>query len=370
MNASSWMLAALVLVTDVERSGGRAAVAPPPLDDGDWPVVLGQIRRHRLTQLFAAHADLLGLPQRVAAALADGRRRQTGEGLIATADAALVSTALHEAGVDHLAVKGVSLSVLLHGEPAARGTGDIDLWVRPDSVEQTETVLAELGWVARVDPGLRTEPGDGWRWGLYRYAFHERAWDRPARPTVDIHWRLAHHPGALGFGFAEASGRAVAVPSVGPHVRTLCAPDALVHMVEHGRKEAFPTLRSLVDIVRLADLSGRATVAELAKGRSSRARNLRLGLAVASAIAPDLADWVPLSGRCRRLADTALEGCLSLELGGGVRHTLGPRERAAVSARHQAWTFRSSPGPVSAVSYALRWTTGVVGFGVTSWRRR
>ena len=239
-----------------------------------------------------------------------------------------------------------------------------------ESVEQAESVIAGLGWVAREDLGRRADPGDGWSWRLYRFAFHERAWDRPARPTVDIHWRLAHHPATLGFGFDKAAARSVPVPSVGPHVRTLCVPDALAHMVEHGRKEAFPTLRSLVDIVRLVDLCEPGVVAALARGARPSARNLRLGLAVASTIAPDLGSIAPPSKRCRRLADAAVEGCLSLELGGGMRHTFSARERRAISVRHRAWTLTSSPGPVSAVSYGLQWTTGIVGFGVTSWRRR
>lgn len=378
-----WVLTALRRVVEAERRSTRPTVhhserlvltetgdRVDEMVDDEWREAIRQIRRHRLTVLFAAHAGSLQLPDWVAGTLAVARRRQIGEGLIATAHTASLSSALQSAGVDHLVVKGVGLSTLLHDEPSARGVGDIDLWVRPESVGPTEAVLADLGWHRRPDLGRRADPGDGWRWTLYRFALHERAWDGDSRPTVDIHWRLAHRQATLGYDFDEAFARSVAVPAIGPTVRTLCAADALTHMVEHARKEAFPTLRSLVDIVQLADRCGPTTVADMVAGRSPSASNLRFGLVVASTIAPDLAFVRHPTRRQRRLSDRAVDGCLSLELGGNVRKNLAPRERTAISLRHQIWTIVSAPSPLSAVSYLSRSSMAVVGFGTTAWRRR
>lgn len=371
VSSQSWLLSAVRALVAVDRPArGQAPCLSAEFSDDEWREIVGQIRRHRLTMLFAAHAGALQLPDTVRATLAAARRRQMGEGLIATAHTSTLSSALQAGGVDHLVVKGAALSALVHDEPAARGVGDIDVWVRPEGVERAEAVIAELGWRPRPATGRRAEPGDGWRWGLYRFGLHERPWDGDGRPTVDVHWRLAHRQDNLGFDFDEAHGRSVPVTAIGPTVRTLCAADALAHMTEHARKEAFPTLRSLFDIVQLVDLCGPDVVVGMAQGRSPSARNVQLGLAVAAEIAPDLAMIHPPSARQRRLARRAVEGCMSLRMGGNVRVGLGGSERKRISLHHHTWVVVSAPSPASAASYLARLATVVVGLGTTAWRRQ
>ena len=378
MKDRAWILLAVRQALSLERFGrlspesvGTRATSKPVIEPAECSDMLGQIRRHRLIGLLARHATALELPAELASSLHRAHQHEVGRGLAAVAATRRTSRALHDADIPHLVVKGVALAAVVTGDPTARGGGDIDIWVPAGSLPTVRSVLTSLGFHVRPSSGRPAPTERSRAWRPYLFAVHEQAWDRVGdtafmSETVDAHWRLAHRQSVVGYEFPEALARSIAVPVVGSTVRTLCPSDALTHVVEHGRKEAFPTLRSLVDIVRLVDACGVETVRTLAVGRSERARNLRLGLAVAATIAPDLAEIVPLTRTRRRLANLALEGSLSLQLGGGVRRHLDLRQRLAIASRQHGWAVLSSPGPISALTYVLQTTIGIVGFGLTS----
>ena len=134
--------------------------------------------------------------------------------------------------------------------------------------------------------------------------------------------------------------RSVPMPAVGPTVRTLCLDDTFVHIAQHGRKEAWPTLRHLVDVVRLVDVSG----PERTRSLASAHRNVALALLTAAHIAPWLENLAERADhRTRALADEAWQDCLSLEFPLSTRRALNGWEARRTRLRYESWLARSAP---------------------------
>ncbi len=335
---SAWTAAAVVAVLAAQRSGeDRLAPVPP---DGDWSAVAQAMYLHRVHALLAPHLRRLGGPDQFAEQISTAHRRLLHRGIGVVGDTEAVSSLLCAAGIDHLIVKGVVFTAAVGDLPALRGAGDIDLWVRPQQAGQVELLARAQGWHRRPRAAGLPEPADTWRWRtMVRWA-HEQPLDHPDRATLDLHWRLSEHQGELGFDFDEAYERSVPVPAVGPSVRSLRLDDAFVHIAQHGRKEAWSTLRHLVDVVQLVDACGPDMTRELARTH----RNVALALLTASRIAPwldELADTA--DSRTRALAAEAWENCLSLEYPLQIRSALTGGDARRSRLRHESWLARSAP---------------------------
>jgi len=206
---------------------------------------LEAIARHRVSLLLADHADGLGLTDTLQRAV---RAQRDDERLGALAQIRLMASvdgAL--AGIDHLFFKGAALAKITTGDPAARGGGDVDVLVPPDRLEEAAAAIGAADWEVR--PTYTTDQAS-WAWRYQRWSAHEMAFDR-GDETVDLHWRLdPTHSGLPAFD--ELWSRRTAL-TVGPvRADTLGAGDTFVHSLHHAAKDGWESLRSLVDVHRLA----------------------------------------------------------------------------------------------------------------------
>jgi hypothetical protein len=335
---SRWTAAAVTEVLDAQRA--NRPVKPPSISEPDWDDVVRATIRHRVHVLLAPHLSELGVPEPTAGRLSQAHRRTFQSGMAEVRDTVAVSTFLDDAGIDHLIVKGAAFSWTVGELPAQRGGGDVDVWVRPFDVARAERLAREHGWQRRPSAERLPEPGDGWRWRTFLRLTYEHALDHPELTTLDLHWRLARHQPELGFDFADAWERSVAVPVLGPAARTLCPDDAFVHIAQHGRKEAWPTLRHLVDVARIAETIGPHRTRALARQH----QNVALALTVSARVAPWLAELVdPGHRRVDALADEAWQGCLSLQYRLATRRNLPARSARRIRAQHESWVLRSAP---------------------------
>jgi hypothetical protein len=140
------------------------------------------------------------------------------------------------------------------------------------------------------------------------------------------------------------------VPMGATNVRTLAASDALEHIAQHGRREAWPVLRQLVDVVNLVDAAGEDAAAELA----SRNRNVRVALGTASFLAPWLGDLVDLDRSTKRCCLEAWNGCLALDRRLDARRALTGRAALRARIAHESWLLRSAPNWATRVAYGTR----------------
>jgi hypothetical protein len=298
------VLAALRLALDLDPEPGTGRGGPGT----PWPAVVDAVVRHRVVGPVASVAHELGVPPPQAERLRALQLEAVRSGLSVAVGSRAVSRALREAGLRSLVVKGVALAAVQQRPLADRGTGDVDLWVRPAEVGAAIEVLRAHGWrpPSPVPPRL---PGPGWRDRLSSWCSPETALVHDRYPDLDLHWRLLRSPAGLELDFDEAWERSVAVDELQGEVRTLAAEDALRHVAAHASKDGWPGLRYLVDVVRLARVLPPAQLAATA----ARHHQVGLALEVAGHLDPGLLRR-GASTRQRQLAARAWQECLSTRL--------------------------------------------------------
>jgi len=325
-----------VAVTTAALEADRTGTPPPPLAAGsDANGLLEVLSAHRVVMHVTPHADELGLPAELGAALRDMRRRQLASGLANVADTATVSAALHRAGIDHLFVKGVALTAAVGRQPALRGGGDIDVWVRPTDVGAACEVIETLGWRHRGQNLHGTDRGP-----LVRWTWKECCLTRPRHTSVDLHWRVVEDQREVGYDFDEAWAASIPLPAIGPTVRTLSPSHALAHVAAHARRDIFALLRQLVDVALLADRCDDGELWRL----GATDRTVRLAVTTAANIAPWLAGTVPADPRTAHQSSRAWAHCLSQTHRADRHNHRRGLDRVASSVRRHGWMVSTGPG--------------------------
>jgi len=205
------------------------------------------VRRHRVAELVATHAEALGLSPEVAGPVAELRSTSRRGLMVQLLELDRLRSVFGAAGLRSLAIKGPALAAQTAGDPAARGSGDLDLLISPVDVEAACRLLGEHGWQMRH--GSEVSPGT-WAWGHVMRSFNAFTFDGPGS-TVDLHWRLDPTLDALP-GFEEVWNRRELVDLGAVQVETLSHADLLGHTSLHAAKDYWRWLRSLVDVHRIA----------------------------------------------------------------------------------------------------------------------
>lgn len=240
--------AALAVVTALCRAALAAEeglpVEPVALSGTDPRELFATVQRHRVEELLASYAGVLGLPDGLVRHLDAWRAAARQRTLLQALETVRVWELLDRAGVGVLAFKGQPLAVQTTGRADARGPGDVDLLVAPDRLDVAHRVLTDAGW--RLREGARVEPGS-WAWR------HVGRWGNALTyagqgADVDLHWRLEITPDAHP-PFEVLLGRAEQVALGGSSVATLSRYDALRHLAAH--REGWVWLRTLADLRRL-----------------------------------------------------------------------------------------------------------------------
>jgi hypothetical protein len=217
------------------------------LNNVDERALLSAVMRHRVAPLLADHADVLGLPPRVHETLQiEGTRQRFAALRVAQVTMDLAAHFQRE-GIRVLAIKGVGLSVLTTNDFAARGDGDIDLWVHPDDLAGAGALLHSLGYIRTTN--ALPPSGSGVLWRLHRWIYYEEGWKGPVG-AVDLHWALSPSRSALP-DFDTAWSRRSTLDIGGEQLPVLSPRDAFDHSCAHAMKDGWMWLRSLVDVFRL-----------------------------------------------------------------------------------------------------------------------
>ena len=259
------------------------------------------VTRHRLSICLAPHLDSLGLPDAAATIIAADARAERFRALAQASVTVEAEKVLTDAGIRVLVIKGVALAVQTTGDLTGRGRGDIDLWVHPRDTTRAAEVLAGIGFVGY--PGLTVSALGSPAWRYHLWVDYEAPLGRDGTP-LDLHWWLTQPRSALpGFDHAWARREFVTISS--RSVPTLSHGDALHHSCAHALKDGWRSLRSLIDIDRLARS---ASAGE--RERLTRLRAVRLGTAAAfdSTGSPYLRQWASTDPRelrrMRHIADS------------------------------------------------------------------
>ncbi len=182
------------------------------------------LRRNRLlgvSSLLVQRGRISDEVETLAGAVAQRHGRQTVGQL---AEEARVFSALVEAGVATLALKGCRLAYSVYADPSQRLRVDIDLLVSPDCLSAAREVLKEIGYRPLYStPGGTPIPQETW----IRDA-------EPGRHMIDLHWKLRTHPCLRDrLNFEEQWQSRVALPGLAEGAYGQSAPHALLNASMH-----------------------------------------------------------------------------------------------------------------------------------------
>lgn len=263
------LVAALRPPSDAGRDSCLAVAVTQTLD---WPLLLRLARRHRVVPLLAAGLNRIGVrpPEDVARSLDWGTTEAALAELALAAATRDVVQALEEAAIPVVVLKGVPLSLRLHGRLGLRTSRDIDLLVAPQDAAAAFALLRRLGFAAT--DAQAPDPSH-----MRRHKDVEMA-DPAGRGIVELHWRLFDNRRLMPLGrplphiWAPLGG--------GMECRVL--PDAvnLLYLANHGAQHGWSRLKWLADLAGLLaplEAEGIAALVEATpRGGARRALNLAM----------------------------------------------------------------------------------------------
>lgn len=268
-------------------AAGLGGPAPHPDPGMDWAGLLARVRHHRLEPLMGAALEpgmaMPGAARRELLAMRHGAALRT---MRLAGELRRLVRCFAGNGVEVLALKGVALSVLLHGDPLRRACRDIDLLVRPGAEGEARALLARCGYGTTSDAVIPC---------------HNAVELRHARHpvSVELHVRLADDERLLPTAALRPFDTAVEVEVAGIPVRTLGPGAALAYAAYHGAHHHWFRLHWLADIAAAArcprvDWAEVADIARRAGAGRQLAMACRLSDALFGRAPPDLP---PLSER-------------------------------------------------------------------------
>ena len=160
-------------------------------------------------------------------------------------DASTAVTALTEAGVDVLLLKGAALARTLYRHGETRTYGDADLLVRPSAIDRARQTLTGLGYRSIEElKGIDDVAG----------VLHAENWSRldPSlgNLTIDLHRRLAGCDAPAESAFDLLFARRAPVELGGRAVYTFDEPGLALHVALHVAHHGPADLKATADLER------------------------------------------------------------------------------------------------------------------------
>jgi hypothetical protein len=209
----------------------------------EWNDLLAHADRHGLIPLLHRHVagrPAAVLPAAVRAALAQGARDCLVRNLCLHGELLHLLGALNRAGVPVIPLKGSFLAHELYGDLALRPMSDVDLLVRPEDVTRSDAVLRAAGCIRAAEQGAD-----------YHTSYVTRGGD-DAGVVVEIHHHLAEsHTARLDIRAVWAA--ASRIRWEGREIWTMALPDLFLSLCLHAAKDGLASVRSLLDIVLVAE---------------------------------------------------------------------------------------------------------------------
>jgi hypothetical protein len=227
---------------DADARARLARLTGGPLD---WERLWEQGHLHEVLPLVTRSLRELGAAGQVPAAwLSRGERRRCATLLRTTMlaeELVSVASALREAGVEAMPVKGVVLGELVYGDLSLRTAVDLDVLVRPEDLLAARASLAALGFRQRAEHSFKA----------LHHGFHDPAHFRPVGgETV----RLELHRGLWApqqfQPYGELWSRSAGAELRGTPVRILSPEDMLLHQAIHRTRSPL-RLRFLCDVAEV-----------------------------------------------------------------------------------------------------------------------
>ena len=217
---------------------------PAGADGGviDWPRFVAICRRHRIQGLAHAGLPHLGMPVPTAEAeaLAADAQAIAARNLTDLAASARILSAMDQADIPVLFIKGMSLATLAYPQPMLKMSWDVDILIAPEQLEAAGRTLEMLDY-RHVVPrtGLR-------QWHDRR---KESVWTNGVT-QVELHTRLADNESLIPAMTVRSPRQVVTLPG-GVSLPTLAGDELFAYLCVHGASSAWFRLKWITDLAAL-----------------------------------------------------------------------------------------------------------------------
>lgn len=220
-----------------------------------WPTVLNGAKRHHLSPLLLSYVQDtpdLAVPEAVLTSLRQYTKTQSMRCLHQMAAIQHLTQAFAAAGIRMLTLKGVVLSVQLHGTLTARQAGDMDLLIAPQKLWQADALLVKLGYKRQsAEPTPRLKQAYA-RWA--KDLIYDGKGDH-----VELHQRLSENPWLLPFSMDKIWAERDNVKIAGRIYPTLNQRFMALYLAAHGAGHCWERLRWLLDLAQILMVPGAQT---------------------------------------------------------------------------------------------------------------
>lgn len=211
----------------------------------DWSIIEEAIERHGLARLvprLLSTPDLV--PTTFVAPLRELHLRQTTAALLQVQETVRLADLFDRAAIRFILIKGVALSVQLHGHPAMRASKDIDVLIDKGDVARVAGLLHDQGY-ERASADLGGDDRLDLTTKEIVYIHAER------RKMVEIHTRLTENDELFVTDF-DSLWRSRELVSVGGRALPVMEQAKLsIYLALHGTGHCWSRLMWLLDIVAL-----------------------------------------------------------------------------------------------------------------------
>ncbi|MBY0007030.1 nucleotidyltransferase family protein [Priestia aryabhattai] len=209
----------------------------------DWDLFVNQAEHHRIYPILYSKlktADEHIIPTYVIQSLRQAYKGNTFHMLHLSAEMERVAKLFTEAQIQLLCLKGPVLAHELYGDISLRTSGDLDVLIPIEKLEQADEILTSIGY--EKDDYIQTVLND-WKWRHHHVTYiHPRKLIK-----IEIHWRLNPGPGKEP-SFNELWERKSKSELIGYPVYLLGKEDLFLFLISHGARHGWSRLRWLFDI--------------------------------------------------------------------------------------------------------------------------
>ncbi|WP_430786403.1 nucleotidyltransferase domain-containing protein [Virgibacillus flavescens] len=217
--------------------------------DINWQLFVKLAIHHRLYPLLYSSIRLLDeqfVPAFVPQTLMQYYKRNAFQMLRLSAEMERVSTLFSKEKIRLLLLKGPALAHELYGDISLRTSGDLDVLIQIDELENVDKLLTESGY--KKDDYIESVLND-WKWRHH----HVTYFHREKQIKLEIHWRLNPGP-AKEPEFNELWERRQRSNLSSRSIYLLGNEDLFLFLVSHGARHGWSRLRWLVDIHQFSNI--------------------------------------------------------------------------------------------------------------------
>ncbi|MGI9351656.1 MAG: nucleotidyltransferase domain-containing protein [Rhizobiaceae bacterium] len=208
---------------------------------------LSTARRHRISSLLAdklANEARVELPLNIEIDISGMLTSQLERSFDQTAQYCELKTALDEAGIDFLVLKGFAVAMRYYPKPWLRESNDIDLMVRASDLEAATGALEKLGY-QRTRPNFSVTSQN---LSMIRYKMSGMDFQSSSGSTVEMHWRCIQNAELLDWTYEDVEESLSTFEMANTNFNALRSDYQLIYLCCHGAKHGWLRFKWLYDI--------------------------------------------------------------------------------------------------------------------------